>query len=317
MNPRHGLMALERQRMRLIDRLMNIDSELATKIANVRLPWYTVRNAAEDDTTEILIYEEIGFWGITADEFVQELNNIKSKSITLRLNSPGGGVFDSIAIYNALVAHKAKVHVQVDALAASGASIIAMAGDTITMMVGSQMMIHDALGIEIGNAKAMREMAKFLDGQSDNIATVYAARAGGDTKDWRALMLAETWMLAQEAVDAGLADEVYSKPQPEPEDDKPDEPVSEGDEGKDETDPPKETDPEGDEDESTEDSEESDEDDPKDIDNVFSKLMSIPHDPQKLKNRYGYKHGNRNEAPTPTLPNKRVAKNVFEMIGGK
>lgn len=313
MNPRHGIMALERQRMRLIDRLMNVDSELATKIANVRLPWYAIRNeAGESDTTEILIYEEIGFWGISADEFVQELNNIKSKNITLRLNSPGGGVFDSIAIYNALVAHKASVHVQVDALAASGASIIAMAGDTITMMVGSQMMIHDALGIEIGNAKAMREMAKFLDGQSDNIATVYSARAGGDAKDWRALMLAETWLLAAEAVEAGLADEVYSKPQPESEDDKPDEPVSEDGEKEDETDPPKETDPEADE-ESTEDSDEESEND--ELDNVFSRLMSLPHEPEKLKARYGYKHGSRNEAPKPVLPTK--AKNVFEMIGGK
>lgn len=298
MNPKHGLMALERQRMRLIDRLMNVDSELATKIANVRLPWYTVRNAADDDTTEVLIYEEIGFWGISADEFVQELNNIKSKNITLRLNSPGGGVFDSIAIYNALVAHKAKVHVQVDALAASGASIIAMSGDTITMMVGSQMMIHDALGIEIGNAKAMRDMAKFLDGQSDNIATVYAARAGGDPKDWRALMLAETWLLAQEAVDAGLADDVYTRPAPESEDDKEDEPVSEDDEKKDETDPPEETDPE-EEEESTED---NDDEDDESIDDLIDNLMSLPHDPTKLRDRYGYKHGSRNSAPTPVLP---------------
>lgn len=315
MDPRHGIMALERQRMRLIDRLMNIDSELATKIANVRLPWYTVRNAADADTTEVLIYEEIGFWGIAADEFVAELNKISTKNIKVRLNSPGGGVFDSIAIYNALVAHSANVHVQVDALAASGASIIAMAGDTITMMVGSQMMIHDALGIEIGNAKAMREMAKFLDAQSDNIATVYAAKAGGDMKDWRAMMLAETWLLAQEAVEAGLADEVYSKPAPESEDDKADEPVSEDGEDEDETDPPEETDPEADEE-----SDEGDEDeDEESIDDMIDNLMTLKHDPKKLKARYGYKHGSRDTAPAPmiSLTNPNWVDQLIDNMGGK
>jgi len=285
MNPRHGIMALERQRMRLIDRLMNTDSELATKIANVRLPWYTVRNAVDTDTTEILIYEEIGFWGIAADEFVAELNKIATKNIKLRLNSPGGGVFDSIAIYNALVAHDASVHVQVDALAASGASIIAMAGDTITMMVGSQMMIHDALGVEIGNAKAMREMATFLDAQSNNIASVYAAKAGGDATEWRALMLKETWMMAQEAVDAGLADEIYSKPEPATEDDTPEE-----------TDPSEE--------ETTEDETEPDGDEPEEgepepeeesIDDFLDALMTLPHP----LNKRGFKYAGRNAAPTP------------------
>jgi ATP-dependent protease ClpP protease subunit len=304
-------MALERQRMRLIDRLMNIDSELATKIANVRLPWYTVRNAVDADTTEILIYEEIGFWGIAADEFVAELNKISTKNIKLRLNSPGGGVFDSIAIYNALVAHDANVHVQVDALAASGASIIAMSGDTITMMVGSQMMIHDALGIEIGNAKAMREMAKFLDAQSNNIATVYAAKAGGDTKDWRALMLAETWLMAEEAVDAGLADEVYSRPEPASEDDTPEE-----------TDPPEEepedeTEPDGDEPEEGE--EEPEDDEEESIDDMIDNLMKIPHDPKKLKNRYGYKHGSRNTAPAPmiSLTHKNWVDELIDNMEGK
>lgn len=315
MNPRHGIMALERQRARLIDRLMNIDADLATKIANVRLPWYTVRNAADADTTEVLIYEEIGFWGIAADEFVAELNKITTKNIKLRLNSPGGGVFDSIAIYNALVAHDANVHVQVDALAASGASIIAMSGDTITMMVGSQMMIHDALGIEIGNARAMREMAKFLDAQSDNIATVYAAKAGGDMKDWRALMLAETWLLAQEAVDAGLADEVYSKPEPASEDDKPDEPVSEDGEDEDETTPPKEgeDEPEGEEDSEEDEDEES-------VDDLIDNLMSMKHDPKKLKSRYGYKHGSRNDAPTPVIPkakNDNWRLDLLDAVGRK
>jgi ClpP class serine protease len=98
----------------------------------------------------------------------------------------------------------------VDGLAASIASVIAMAGDRIVMAPNSQLMIHDGSGLCIGNAAEMRQMAELLDRQSNNIAEVYANRAGGTAEDWRALMEAETWYTAQEAVDAGLADEVAS-----------------------------------------------------------------------------------------------------------
>lgn len=209
---------------RLYNRLSNVDPRLGAELRNIKLPWYTVVNQSdvdgeidEEDTPQILIYDEIGgSLGISADEFVSDLNAITAKNINVRINSPGGSVFDAIAIYNALVAHPANITTYVDALAASAASIVALSGDKVVMMLGSQMMIHDALGQEIGNAADMRIMAKFLDQQSDNIASMYAAKAGGTLEDWRATMIAERWYMANEAVEAGLADEIY-KPTPKQE----------------------------------------------------------------------------------------------------
>jgi ATP-dependent protease ClpP protease subunit len=241
----HNLRALALAKVRFLDRVTNLNPTLAHDLRNLQLPWYYIRNAdappvepdeddgkpmppgkggkkqppKEEPAAEIFIYDEIGgSAGVSADDFVKDLNEIDAENIMLRINSPGGSVFDAIAIYNALIQHPANVTVRVDALAASAASIVAMAGDTVEMMVGSQLMIHDALGMEQGNAKEMREMAAFLDKQSDNIASIYAARTGDQSeeaiKNWRNLMLAETWMFAQEAVECGLADQVYMKPQP-------------------------------------------------------------------------------------------------------
>jgi ATP-dependent protease ClpP protease subunit len=155
----------------------------------------------------INIYDEIGdFFGLSANEFVNDLRAISTPQIELHINSPGGIVFDGIAIYNALRQHPANVHVVVDSIAASIASVIAMAGDRIDMAHGSQMLIHDAHGACIGNAADMTEMAGLLTKQSDNIANIYANRAGGDVADWRQRMQTTTLYLAQEAVDAGLAD---------------------------------------------------------------------------------------------------------------
>lgn len=169
--------------------------------------WYTIRDLA-DGEAEVLLYDEIGWYGTAAEDFVRELRDVQASRLTVRLNSPGGSVFDGIAIANSLRAHPAAVTVQVDSLAASIASVIAMAGDRIVMMPHSQMMIHDASGLAIGDAGDMREMADLLDRQSDNIAAVYAERAGGTVEDWRATMRAETWYTAEEAVAAGLADEM-------------------------------------------------------------------------------------------------------------
>jgi len=214
--------ALANYRAKLADRITNLNPVLAQDLRAIKLPWYLIRNADEgstqdSDTSEVFIYDEIGgSFGISADEFVKDLQNIKSKKIDVRINSPGGSVFDAVAIYNSLIKHPATVTTYVDALAASAASIIAMAGDECVMMIGSQLMIHDALGAEMGNAKAMRAMADFLDQQTGNLATIYASKAGGDIDEWLKLMYAETWMFAQEAVDFGLADSVYVRPKAMP-----------------------------------------------------------------------------------------------------
>lgn len=179
--------------------------------------WYEIRNYA-GSTAEVILYGEIGFWGTSAEDFQRELRGITAPEITLRVNSPGGEIFDGIAIHNALRSHPANVTTYVDSLAASIASVIALAGDRVVMMPHSQLMIHDGSGLAIGNAADMREMADLLDRQSDNLAAVYAERAGGTVEEWRERMRAETWMTAAEAVEFGLADEVDpGRPQPEEE----------------------------------------------------------------------------------------------------
>ena len=180
-------------------------------------PWYKFQNKAagddtSTDTTEIFIYDEIGGWfGMTAVDFVAELKKVETAKIDLHLNSPGGEVFDGVAIYNALVNHKAEVTVMVDGLAASAASFIAQAGDKVIMQKASTMMIHDASGLAWGNAKDMVDTANILNKISDNIASIYADRTGGTQEEWRALMQEEVWYTAKEADDAGLADSVTTK----------------------------------------------------------------------------------------------------------
>ncbi|MER6235948.1 head maturation protease, ClpP-related [Streptomyces clavifer] len=171
--------------------------------------WYEIRNATDADEAELLIYDEIGGWfGNTPGEIVDELRAVTAPNLRVRINSPGGSVFDGIAIANAIRLHPSNVTVQVDGIAASAASVIAMAGDRIVMTPQSQLMIHDASGMAFGNAADMTEMASLLDIQSDNIADAYAERAGGTREEWRERMRAESWYLAAEAVAAGLADEV-------------------------------------------------------------------------------------------------------------
>jgi len=169
--------------------------------------WYSIKNLSEAEA-EILIYDFIGYGGVSADDFIHDLSNIKASKITLRVNSPGGDVFDGIAIFNAVNRHKAEITAYVDGLAASAASFIVMAADTLVMSPHSQMMIHDAHGLALGPADDMRKMADILDKSSDNIAAIYAKRAGGTVEEWRALMKGETWLSDQEAVAMGLADRV-------------------------------------------------------------------------------------------------------------
>jgi ATP-dependent Clp endopeptidase proteolytic subunit ClpP len=164
------------------------------------------------DRPEVYIYDEIGAWGITALDFVNELQSLKAEAFDLHISSPGGEVFDGLAIYNAILSHKADVTVYVDGLAASAASFIAMAGNKVVIAKNAEMMIHDAMGLVIGNASDMAEMITTLDRLSDNIASIYADKAGGTADQWRSLMKEERWYNAQEAVESGLADEVQGKP---------------------------------------------------------------------------------------------------------
>lgn len=186
--------------------------------AGERPAWYSIRNAAktDDGPAELLIYDEIDSWyGISADQFARDLKAIDNDAITVRINSPGGSVFDGIAILNALRDHPATVTVVVDSLAASIASVIAMAGDEIVMNRNSQMMLHNAWAVCVGDARDMEKSAARLAQHNTNIAQIYADRAGGTVDDWLAVMAEETWLLADEAVAAGLADRVVELPEKE------------------------------------------------------------------------------------------------------
>lgn len=175
--------------------------------------WYRITNAASQDEAEVMLYDEVGGWyGATADQFIADLRGVTAPNLRVRINSPGGSVFEGIAIANALRSHPANVTIQVDGIAASIASVIAMAGDRIEMAPNTMLMIHDASGVCLGNAADMEEMAELLDLISDNIADAYAARAGGTREQWRERMKAETWYLPEDAVENGLADEAITAP---------------------------------------------------------------------------------------------------------
>lgn len=193
------------------------------ELLTAKLPWFEIRNAAGDelaegeepDTATVYVFDEIGgSFGVDAKTFAAELDEITAPKISVRINSPGGSVFDGIAIHSALLHHPAQVTTYVDGMALSAASVIAMAGDRVVMMPGAQMMIHDASMTDNGTAADKEAARAYLDRQSDNIADMYAGRAGGDRAEWRALMLEETWALGAEAVDLGLADEVFERPLP-------------------------------------------------------------------------------------------------------
>jgi ATP-dependent protease ClpP protease subunit len=168
--------------------------------------WYRVVNATDKTPTRVYIYDEIGMWGVDAQSFADEINGLDVNEFELHINSPGGDLFDGIAIYNAVKQHKAKVKGFVDALAASAASFIFMAADERIVTRNATLMIHDGIALTYGNEEAHLYTAGLLSKFSDNIADIYAFNAGGTVEEWRALMREEVWYSAREAVDAGLAD---------------------------------------------------------------------------------------------------------------
>jgi ATP-dependent Clp endopeptidase proteolytic subunit ClpP len=184
-------------------------------------PWFRIEAKADDPkTADVWIYDRIGsdFFdeGVSAKAFVRQVNALKVEQIVLHINSPGGDFFQGVAIYNALRDHPATVTAIVDGLAASAASFVFQAGDTRRVNRAGQVMIHDASGGVLGNAKDMADFAAVLDRISDSMAGIYADRGGGTVADWREAMQAETWYSAVEAVEAGLADEAMDDAPAEP-----------------------------------------------------------------------------------------------------
>lgn len=151
-----------------------------------------------------------GPWGISAKEFVATLDDLPddTNEIRLLINSPGGEVWEGLAILNALRSHKAHTVAVVEGIAASAASFVAAGADELVVMQNAEVFIHNAWGLCVGNAADMAKMQSELSHEDRNIASIYAAKAGGTADDWLAAMAEETWYSADEAVAAGLADRV-------------------------------------------------------------------------------------------------------------
>lgn len=170
-----------------------------------------VMRSTGGSSAEILMYGDLGamFKGMTAKDFAERVRGLgKVSEINLRINSEGGAVFDAVAIYNTLMRHQARVVVDIDGVAASSASLVAMAGDRIRMAEDSVMMIHDPWTPSGGTAAELREKAATLDKLESTVRSIYAKRTKLSDDEIDVLMANETWMTADEAVHYHFADEI-------------------------------------------------------------------------------------------------------------
>jgi ATP-dependent Clp endopeptidase proteolytic subunit ClpP len=179
--------------------------------------WYTISNSAAGVPTQVSIYDEIGFYGVSAGQFMADMDAITG-DIEMHINSPGGDIYDGITIYNRLKQRKGSIAVVVDGLAASAASFIAMAASRgkLEMAPRSEMMIHNGFTMAIGDAADLRKMADLLDRKTADIADIYAERSGKPADYWLGKMQAETWYSAKDAVADGLADKISGQEEDSP-----------------------------------------------------------------------------------------------------
>lgn len=171
-----------------------------------------IRAAVYGDVLTLEIYGDIGasFWGdgVTVGQITEQLNAapLSITAVNVHLNSPGGDAFEGVAIYNVLKDFPRPVNIFIDGLAASAASVIAMAGDKVLMGKGTMLMIHPAMTIAFGTSVDLRETAQLLETITGQIAEIYAARTELSKEELLQLMYAETWMTAEDAIAKGFAD---------------------------------------------------------------------------------------------------------------
>jgi len=170
--------------------------------------WYRIEAKETDETAEIIIYDVIGWPFNDAYDLIKSLSNYSGSKINLRINSPGGDVFDGMAIFNALKDHSAKVTAKIEGLAASMASVIALAGDEVQAHKNSMYMIHEPWTVLAGNQYEMREVADILQKIGGNILDVYADNSKIGKRELKQMMKDETWFTAKEAKERGLIDTV-------------------------------------------------------------------------------------------------------------
>lgn len=179
--------------------------------ADDRFDWYAIK-AQGLESTEILIYDIIGWPFNDAGELVRALAGLDTKEIVVRINSPGGDIFDGFAIFNALSRHKARIITQVEALAASAASVLMMAGTDIQACRNAMTMIHNPWAVVGGDDDALRDVADVLAKIKGSMIDIYADRSGTGKREIKTMMKAETWMTAKEAKDKGFVDTIIDSP---------------------------------------------------------------------------------------------------------
>ncbi|MEY0948860.1 ClpP-like prohead protease/major capsid protein fusion protein [Providencia manganoxydans] len=170
--------------------------------------WFQMK-ATSETSADIYIYDEIGGWGISARRFTEDLISLGNiNHINLHIHSPGGEVFEGIAIYNQLKNHNATITVYIDGLAASMASVIAMVGTEIIMPTNAMMMIHKPWGVSWGDANDMRDYADLLDKVENVLIPAYMEKTGKTKEEIEAMLGEETWLTAEECVEHGFANTV-------------------------------------------------------------------------------------------------------------
>ena len=173
--------------------------------------WYAISPTDDRDTdesVEVSIYDEIGFGGVTAKQFAADLKKLKGQHIDLRVNSVGGSVIEGAAIYNALKRHKGGLTVHIDGLAASMASVIAMAGEETRIAENALLMIHNPWSMTMGDADDLRKEAAVLDKLKATLVNAYVRKTGQPRAAIEQMMDDETWMDATEALEHGFVDEI-------------------------------------------------------------------------------------------------------------
>ena len=184
--------------------------------------WNWIKDSDETRTLRLEgPIDEESFWGdeITPQMFRDELNDGEG-DVTVWINSPGGNVFAAAEIYTMLKDYKGSITVKIDAIAASAASVVAMAGDTVQMSPVAMLMIHDPSTVAMGNTKDMEKAIEVLNEVKESIINAYASKSGLSHARIANLMSNETWMNAKKAVELGFADEIlFSKKEDEPDSD--------------------------------------------------------------------------------------------------
>ncbi len=214
MRLRNGLLAVRAERPPEMPVISGGDFTFETRALSADFSHFETRALASSNPT-LSIFDYIGDdgmgGGVPAAKVAGALRAIGDKRITVEINSPGGNYFEGVAIYNLLRRHTQPIDVQILGIAASAASIIAMAGDTIAIAHNAEIMIHQAMGIFAGNADDMEDALATLRKLDGAMADTYAARTGMDRDTLLAMMKAETYIGGQDAVDQGFADSVLER----------------------------------------------------------------------------------------------------------